>query len=93
MRTTIHRWNQNGLVGLWEAQGRGKKPSWTEEDWNVLEKWLKEPRSISSRQLSQRLARERQVFLGAEQVRRILKKKVAVEKTQKETSSTKKSRV
>ncbi len=88
VRQTIHRWNQNGLAGLWEAKGRGKKPSWTTEDWITLEQWLKEPRSISSRQLSQRLARERQVFLGAEQVRRILKKKVALEKTKEKTSST-----
>ncbi|MGL5873721.1 MAG: hypothetical protein ACRC2R_15370 [Xenococcaceae cyanobacterium] len=27
VRQTIHRWNQNGLVGLWESAGRGKKPS------------------------------------------------------------------
>ncbi|OLT59411.1 helix-turn-helix domain-containing protein [Moorena bouillonii] len=80
VRKTIHRWNQNGLAGLWEAQGRGRKPSWNNEDWEALAKWLKEPRSISSRQLSQRLARDRQVFLGPEQVRRILKKKVALEK-------------
>lgn len=52
-----------------------------------MEQWLNEPRSISSRQLSQRLARERQVFLGAEQVRRILKKKVALEKTETKTAS------
>ncbi len=81
VRQTIHRWNNHGLVGLWEAQGRGRKPSWTTVDWEALEQWLQEPRSISSRQLSQRLARHRQVFLGAEQVRRILKKKVAMEKT------------
>ena len=80
VRQTIHRWNKSGLVGLWEAGGRGKKPSWTNEDWIALEQWLKEPRSISSRQLSQRLARERQVFLGAEQIRRILKKKSGVGK-------------
>ena len=52
VRQTIHRWNQNGLAGLWDALGRGKKPSWTREDWIALEQWLKEPRSISSRQLS-----------------------------------------
>ena len=80
VRQTIHRWNKWGLVGLWEAKGRGKKPSWKEEDWQVLKQWLNEPRSISSRQLSQRLARERQVFLGAEQVRRILQKKSGVGK-------------
>ena len=88
VRQTIHRWNQHGLVGLSDALGRGKKPTWTKEDWRALEKWLKEPRSISSRQLSHRLARERQVFLGAEQVRRILKKKVALEKIKEKTSST-----
>ncbi|MEM7592800.1 MAG: helix-turn-helix domain-containing protein [Cyanobacteria bacterium P01_A01_bin.83] len=87
VRQTIHRWNKSGLVGLWEARGRGKKTTWTTEDWIVVEKWLKEPRSISSRQLSQRLAKERQVFLGAEQIRRILKKKVVLEKTEKKTSS------
>lgn len=81
VRQTIHRWNKSGLAGLWEARGRGKKPRWTEEDWQILKQWLDEPCSISARQLSQRLARERQVFLGAEQVRRILKKKVALEKT------------
>ena len=32
VRKTIHRWNQNRLVGLWEAEGRGKKPSWTKEE-------------------------------------------------------------
>lgn len=80
LRQTIHRWNKLGLLGLWDASGRGKKPSWTNEDWQVLKQWLDEPRSISSRQLSQRLARERQVFLGAEQVRRILKKKAGVGK-------------
>ena len=72
VRQTIHHWNSSGLVGLWSAKGRGKKPSWTKEDWIAFSQWLKEPRSISSRQLSQRLARERQVLLGAEQVRRIL---------------------
>jgi transposase len=86
VRQAIHRWNRSGLLGLWEAGGRGRKPSWTSEDWEAMEQWLNEPRSISSRQLSQRLARERQVFLGAEQVRRILKKKVALEKTEAETS-------
>ena len=88
VRKTIHQWNKRGLAGLWEARGRGQKPRWTQEDWIAVEEWLKEPYSISSRQLSHRLAKERQVFLGAEQVRRILKKKVALEKTKEKTSST-----
>lgn len=87
VRQAIHRWNKSGLLGLWEAGGRGRKPSWTTEDWEAMEQWLNEPRSISSRQLSQSKQRERQVFLGTEQVRRILKKKVVLEKTEAETSS------
>ena len=66
VRQTIHRWNKRGLGGLWEAKGRGRKPRWTKEDWQVLEQWLNEPHSSSARQLSQRLAKERQVSLGAE---------------------------
>ena len=80
IRQTIHRWNKLGLSGLWDASGRGKKATWTNEDWQAVEKWLNEPRSISARQLSQRWAKERQVLLGAEQVRRILKKKAGVGK-------------
>lgn len=72
--------NQPGLAGLWEAKGRGKKATWTEEDWSAVEKWLSEERSYSARQLSQRLAIEKQVNLGAEQVRRILLKKNGVGK-------------
>lgn len=80
VRQTIHRWQKKGLVGLWEAKGRGKKATWTEEDWSVVEKWLNEERSYSARQLSQKLASEKQIKLGAEQVRRILIKKNGVGK-------------
>jgi len=80
VRQTIHRWQNYGLVGLWEAQGRGRKATWKEEDWQAVEKWLSEERSYSARQLSQRLAQERHVKLGAEQVRRILVKKNGVGK-------------
>ena len=80
VRQTIHRWQNHGLVGLWEAQGRGRKATWKEEDWQAVEKWLSEERSYSAKQLSQRLAQEKQIKLGAEQVRRILVKKNGVGK-------------
>lgn len=75
VRDAIHRWETGGLGGLWEKPGRGKKPRWEEEDWLALQQWLCEPRRYSARQLSQRLATERGIELGSEQVRRILKKK------------------
>lgn len=80
VRGAIHRWQNYGLVGLREAKGRGKKATWKEEDWEAVEKWLGEERSYSARQLSQKLATERQIKLGAEQVRRILIKKNGVGK-------------
>jgi transposase len=80
VRQAIHRWELNGLAGLWEAQGRGRKATWNQEDWQALETWLSQERSYSARQLSQLLATQRQVRLGAEQVRRILLKKNGVGK-------------
>ncbi|WP_449415994.1 helix-turn-helix domain-containing protein [Phormidium nigroviride] len=79
VRETIGRWQQGGLGGLWERAGRGKKPRWQESDWQALQQWLSEPRRYSARQLSERLAIERGIELSAEQVRRILKKKLSLE--------------
>ena len=68
-----------GLGGLWEAQGRGRHRRWNQQDWQVLEQWVNEPRRYSAAQLSHKLSQERQVELGKEQVRRILKKKLQLE--------------
>ncbi len=39
VRATIRRWQDRGLVGLWEALGRGVKPKWKAEDleYNEIE--------------------------------------------------------
>lgn len=79
VRETIHRWQEWGLGGLWEAEGRGRHCRWTQEDWQALEQWVNEPRRYSAAQLSRKLNQERQVELGKEQVRRILKKKLQIE--------------
>jgi len=52
VRQTIHRWLKFGLVGLWDAPGRGVKPRAQESDWVYLEQCLEqEPRTYNSRQL------------------------------------------
>jgi len=79
VRETIHRWHNKGLGGLWEADGRGRHRRWDEADWQALEQWVNEPRRYSAAQLSRKLAQERQVELGKEQVRRMLKKKLHLE--------------
>lgn len=79
VRDTIHRWQAGGLGELWEASGRGRHRRWSDDDWHALAQWVKEPRRYSAAQLSHKLATERQVELGKEQVRRILKKKLHLE--------------
>jgi len=32
VRTTLKRWEKQGLGGLWEAKGRGAKRKWQESD-------------------------------------------------------------
>ncbi|MFS0520230.1 helix-turn-helix domain-containing protein, partial [Nostoc sp. UIC 10607] len=76
VRATLRRWENQGLGGLWEAPGRGGKRKWSSEDINMVEQWLDEERSYTSRQLQERLAAERGITLSSRQVSRILKKKI-----------------
>lgn len=78
VRHTLERWNTIGLMGLWDAPRPGRKRTWQAEDWQVIEALVQEPRRYSARQLSQKLLEQRQIALGQEQVRRILKKKGGV---------------
>ncbi len=76
VRQTIHRWQAKGLVGLWDATGRGGQKRWHEEDMVYLEQCLQqEQRTYNSRQLAQKLASERQVQLSPDRIRRVLKKR------------------
>ncbi len=72
----LHKWKQEGLKGLWEQPGRGGKPRCSEEDMVFLEEGLeKEARTYNSRQLSEKLVKERQIQLSPDRLRRILKKR------------------
>lgn len=66
VRQSISRWQRDGLAGLWDAPRPGRHPRWNDADWQAIEQWLSEPRRYSAAQLSQKLASERQVQLGAE---------------------------
>ena len=79
VRQSIHRWLKFGLVGLWDAPGRGVKPRAQESDWVYLEQCLKqEPRTYNSRQLAQKLVSDRQINLSPDRIRRVLKKRGGV---------------
>ena len=78
VRLTIKRWQRAGLMGLWDAPGRGMKPKWTEADLVYLETCLDEDeRTYTSAQLSKLLEQERQVQLSSDRLRRVLKKRVS----------------
>lgn len=79
VRQTIHRWQRQGLGGLWDAPRSGRRPKWQEADFAHLEATLEQdPRTYSSAQLSEQLAQQRQVQLSRYQVQRILKKRALV---------------
>ena len=80
VRQAIHRWEEEGLTGLWDEKRVGRKRRWTTQDWEIIEQCLEQERSYTSKQLAQKLKEETAVELGAEQVRRILKKKIGVGK-------------
>lgn len=75
-RAAIKRWESVGLYGLWEEDGRGKKPTWEPSDMEYLEQCLnEEERTYNSAQLAAKLAAERGVELTPDWIRQLLKKK------------------
>ncbi|MGL4882005.1 MAG: helix-turn-helix domain-containing protein [Waterburya sp.] len=81
VRATIQRWQDRGLVGLWSAPGRGAKAKWKAEDLEYIETCLnEEERTYNSVQLARKLKQERAVDLSSDRLRRILKKKISLEK-------------
>jgi transposase len=76
VRATIKRWPSSGLSGLWEADGRGAKRRWSDEDMEYIETCLKDRTpTYNSLQLSRKLTQARAVNLSSDRLREILKKK------------------
>lgn len=76
VRETLHRWQANGLGGLWDAPHPGAKRRWQPEDIEYLEGCLREEQhTYNSQQLSQKLEKERNVKLSADHLRAVLKKR------------------
>lgn len=76
VRAAIKRWEGVGLYGLWEEDGRGKKPTWKPSDMNYLEQRLnEEERTYNSTQLAAKLSAERGVQLTPDWIRQLLKKR------------------
>jgi transposase len=81
VRTSLKRWLNQGIEGLWEKTGRGRKRKWLEEDLEFLESCLeKDQRTYNAAQLSQKLVVERGVTLSADRIRKVLKKRGGVGK-------------
>jgi transposase len=79
VRNSLHRWSIQGFEGLWEKEGRGRKPKWKKEDIEYIENCLeKEQRTYNASQLSQKLAKERGVTLSSDRLRKVLKKRGGV---------------
>ena len=67
VRASLHRWSNQGIRGLWEKTGRGRKRNWKEEDIKYLELCLeKNERTYNAAQLCQKLAKEQGVTLSCD---------------------------
>lgn len=76
VREVLHKWQKLGVEGLWELPGRGVKPKLSEVDIIFLEECLKkEPRTYNSRQLTEKLERDRSIKMSPDRLRRVLKKR------------------
>ncbi len=64
VRTSLDRWSNQGMRGLWEKMARGRKRSWKEEDIKYLEICLeKAQRTYNAAQLSRKLAKEKGIHV------------------------------
>ena len=76
IRETLHRWQQQGLAGLWDAPRPGPPKRWQSSDIEYLEScWRQEQRTYNSQQLAKKLENDRKVNLSADHLRRVLKKR------------------
>jgi transposase len=92
VREVLHKGEKQGMEGLWELPGRGRKPKWAEDDIVFLEKCLKEePRTSNSLQLTQKLERDRNVKLSPDRLRRVLKKRGSIGKEQEKVTKVNKT--
>lgn len=80
VRKAIHRWQQDGLYGLWDSPRSGRPVTWSTADIeHLIEKIETSAETFNSRQLAQELEEARSVKLSRRQLRRVLKKKISVE--------------
>lgn len=83
VRRTIHKWNKEGLLGLWDKSHPGRNPTWKPEDFEEIENLLiHEQCTYNSAKIQQKLLMDKQVSLSQRQIRRILKKNNIVGKEQ-----------
>lgn len=76
VRQTIHRWQDQGLGGLWDSPREGRPRRWEEADMTYVETTIEEsPTTVNSRQLVTQLKQERKVTLSRRHLRRVLKKR------------------
>ena len=76
VRKTLNKWQKEGLGGLYERGDRGRKTTWTQSDLEYLEESLREEqRRYNSKQLAEKLQRDRGVRLSADHLRQLLKKR------------------
>ena len=92
VRRAIHRWQKQGLEGLWDAPRSGRPAEWQASDFEVVERSIAGPGSVNSRQIVELLASECNVHLSRGHVSRLLKKRGTVGSGRGKVTSASKTR-
>ena len=88
VRVVLNKWEKEGIEGLHELPGRGRKPKLVEADIEYLEKCLKEEaQTYNSKQLAEKLDKERGIKVSTNTIRRGLKKRGDLEADNNKSSS------
>ena len=87
VRQTIHRWQDYGLYGLWDAPRSGRPCKWSPSDMVYLETLIETTEStLNSRQLVAALTAHQGVTLSRRHLCRLLKKSLPLETNSPEPS-------
>lgn len=79
-RTAIHRWQRDGLYGLWDQPRSGRPPRCSSAVMTALTQHIStEERTVNSSQLVEHLAEVHDIHLSRNHLRRLLKKKISME--------------
>lgn len=75
MYNWLNRWENEGMLGLYNKPGRGRKKIFNSAESAQIKDWVKlQPKQL--KQVVQKIKKERSINTSTETIKRIIKKKI-----------------